>query len=217
MQRQPDSTIELDAVAVPPGPGGERARRGADQVRRAIVEATVRIIGVGGVAAVTHRAVAREAGVSLSSTTYHFDSKAQIIDAALRAVAAREIERVERATAALSGDVREVEALVDALVGWLEDQLAGDRLVVRAGYELQLEGERSPELDELHRAWGRAVQRLAADVLERAGSPSPRHDAHILAAFIDGVRLEEITRPRPDVATRMRPLFDRFLRALIGG
>jgi AcrR family transcriptional regulator len=34
---------------------------------RALLEATVRLLGRGGVAVVTHRAVAREAGVSLGS------------------------------------------------------------------------------------------------------------------------------------------------------
>ena len=40
-----------------------------DAIRAAIIEATIRLIGRDGVDGVTHRAVAREAGVSLSSTT----------------------------------------------------------------------------------------------------------------------------------------------------
>lgn len=196
-------------------PASSARRPRAPEVRGAIVDATIRIVGQGGVAAVTHRAVAEEAGVSLSSTTYHFASKADIVDAALRQVAAAEIARVEGATTAAMGSVRDVDSLVDLLTSWLADQLAGDWLVVRAGYELQLESGRSPELEAAHAEWGRAVQALARGVLERAGSPSPREDAHILAALIDGVRLEEITHPRPGVAARTRPLFDRFLRALI--
>ena len=44
--------------------------------REAIVEATLRLIDRRGADAVTHRAVAAEAGVPLASTTYHFASKA---------------------------------------------------------------------------------------------------------------------------------------------
>ena len=187
----------------------------AREIREAIVEATVRIIGRTGTAGVTHRAVAQEAGVSLSSTTYHFASKEEIVDAALREVAAAEIARVKATTTQAMEKVHDVQSLVDLLTSWLDDQLASDLLIVRAGYELQLETHRSPELEAAHAEWGRVVQALTEDVLMRAGSPSPREDAHILAALIDGIRLEEITRGRPGVATRTRPLFDRFLRALI--
>ena len=205
----PDATSPAKATRRP-------ARRvPAEEIRASIVEATIRIIGRGGPAAVTHRAVAEEAGVSLSSTTYHFASKDQIVDAALRQVAANEIARVEATTNAALVNVHDIDSLVDLLTEWLEEQLADEWLVVRAGYELQLESERSPELEAAHEEWGHAVQELSARALEQAGSPQPRADAHILAALIDGLRLEEITRPRPRVAARNRPLLDRLLRALI--
>ncbi|HVP03210.1 MAG TPA: TetR family transcriptional regulator [Solirubrobacteraceae bacterium] len=205
---------------LPSAPPSRTSRRPArrlppDEIRAAIVEATIRIIGRGGTAAVTHRAVAEEAGVSLSSTTYHFASKAEIVDAALRQVAANEIARVEATTTAALEHVHDIDSLVDLLTAWLDDQLADEWLVVRAGYELQLEAERSPELEAAHAEWGTKVQELSAHALERAGSPRPREDAHILAALIDGLRLEEITHPRPGVAERNRPLLDRLLRALV--
>ena len=53
------------------------------RVRDAIVAATVRIVAREGVAAVTHRGVAAEADVALSSTTWHFATKADILEAAL--------------------------------------------------------------------------------------------------------------------------------------
>ena len=56
----------------------------SQRVRESIVAATVAITAREGVAAVTHRAVAREAGVSLSSTTWHFATKHDILEAALR-------------------------------------------------------------------------------------------------------------------------------------
>ena len=66
----------------------------SSRLRDAIVAATVRIVARDGVGAVTHRRVAEEAAVSLSSTTWHFESKGQILEAALRWTAAREIERM---------------------------------------------------------------------------------------------------------------------------
>ena len=66
--------------AVDPPTDGRRARGAAS--RQAIVEAAGRVAVAGGLAAVTHRAVAEEAGVPLARTTYHFPT----VDALLRAV-----------------------------------------------------------------------------------------------------------------------------------
>ena len=63
-------------------------------MREAIVAATVRVVAREGVAAVTHRRVAAEARVSLSSTTWHFADKADILIAALRWTASREVARI---------------------------------------------------------------------------------------------------------------------------
>lgn len=65
-------------VAPPPGSetaqwqGRRAARSGSEQRRRAILEATLRIIVSDGIRAVRHRAVAKEAKVPLSATTYYF-------------------------------------------------------------------------------------------------------------------------------------------------
>jgi TetR/AcrR family transcriptional regulator, regulator of biofilm formation and stress response len=161
--------------------------------------------------------VAAEAGVSLSSTTYHFASKDEIVDAALRSVAEREVERLTAAAAQLHdhGDVPEV---IDATLDWLAAQLAEDDEVVRAGYHLQLETTRRPQLAEVHLAWARAVQRLAEEVLRAAGSPSPVLDARLLAAAIDGLRLEQLTMPgRAGGVESARPVVERLLRVLTGG
>lgn len=196
-----------------------RARRSAPGViRAAIVDATIAIIGEGGVAAVTHRAVAERAEVSLSSTTYHFASKEAIVDEALREVAAREIERV-------GSGLRELralgpagpEAFARAIVDWLAEQLEGDgRLAVRAGYHLQLEAVERPALTPILIEWAIGVQRLAEEALRLAGSPSPRTDARILATAIDGLRLEQLISTQPSFAERVGPVVERLLVALTG-
>lgn len=53
--------------------GRRTARAGSEQRRRAILEATLRIIIRDGIRAVRHRAVAKEADVPLSATTYYFN------------------------------------------------------------------------------------------------------------------------------------------------
>jgi DNA-binding transcriptional regulator YbjK len=188
-------------------------RQAPEDVRDAIVDATIRLVGRGGTAAVTHRAVAAEAGVSLSSTTYHFASKDAIVDAALRRVAEREIARLASAAAALQDTGP--QGLAAAAVDWLAHQLAEDDEVVRAGYHLQLESARRPALQPVHLAWARAVQDLAEHVLRAAGSPHPRTDARLLAAAVDGLRLEQLTTP--DRPAALRPVVGRLLEALTAG
>jgi TetR/AcrR family transcriptional regulator, regulator of biofilm formation and stress response len=189
-------------------------RQRPEAIRAAIIEATICLIGREGVDGVTHRAVAREAGVSLSSTTYHFASKDEIVSAALQRVASVEIERIARDAERLVGDP-DVPSIARALAGWLTEQVRGEGLLrVRAGYHLQLEAARRPELQAIHVAWGEAVQDLAQRVLRAAGSPNPRTDAAILASAIDGLRLEEVTTPRPNFERRMRPVIERLLAIL---
>lgn len=65
-----------------PAPGGRTRRAKGEQTRLKILEAVLRLIGSEGTRGVTHRAVAREAGVQLSLTTYYFrDIEAMIREA----------------------------------------------------------------------------------------------------------------------------------------
>jgi hypothetical protein len=63
-------------------------------------------------------------------------------------------------------------------------------------------------------AWGQAVHDLAERVLRSAGSPRPRTDASILASAIDGLRLDEVTAPRPGFERRTGPVIERLLSIL---
>jgi DNA-binding transcriptional regulator YbjK len=181
----------------------------------AIVDATIRLVGRGGVDAVTHRAVAAEAAVSLSSTTYHFRSRADIVSAALRRVAALEVAEIARRAHALEAGPPDRRTVARALVAWIAEDVDGESaLRARAAYHLQLEAAARPELRAVAVDWSRAVQALAEDVLSRLGSPRPRTDARILATAISGLRLEELTWPRPGAARRLLPVVERLLAGL---
>ena len=147
-----------------------------EAIRAAIIEATIRLIGRDGVDGVTHRAVAREAGVSLSSTTYHFASRDEIVSEALRRVADLEIERIARDAEALAEGHGDVPSIARALAAWLAEQVQGDDLLrVRAGYHLQLEAARRPELRAIHVAWGQAVQEPGRARAARRRLAAPTH------------------------------------------
>lgn len=59
-----------------------------------ILDATLAVLAREGLAGVSMRAVAREAGVALGSANYHFDNKTELISAALRRIGEKDMELV---------------------------------------------------------------------------------------------------------------------------
>lgn len=91
-----------------------RQARGRER-RAAIVAAAGRVLIRDGVAALTHRAVAVEAGVPLGSTTYYFADRPELVRAAVTELLARERERRAR-VAVPDGDPLRVAERLTALV-----------------------------------------------------------------------------------------------------
>jgi TetR/AcrR family transcriptional regulator, regulator of biofilm formation and stress response len=164
--------------------------RGAAR-RRALLDATVRVIGRGGIAAVDHRAVAAEAGVPLGSTTYYFDSKDDMVARALEHVAEREAERLRAESDGGALDVGP-DLLPERLADILIDAWAGDRVTLLAQYELYLESARRPDLRPAAERWDAAYRDLLEHVLERLGTPDPDRRARLLCAGLDGLLLDHV-------------------------
>jgi AcrR family transcriptional regulator len=59
-----------------------------------ILDAVLRLLSQGGISAVSMRAVAREAGVSLGLVNYHYDDKTSLIGAALRRIEEQDLAMV---------------------------------------------------------------------------------------------------------------------------
>jgi DNA-binding transcriptional regulator YbjK len=152
----------------------------SQRVRESIVEATVRIAARDGVAAVTHRAVAKEAGVSLSSTTWHFAAKADILEAALRWTAEHEIARI----AAIAERLHSTDpaAWAEALADWLIGQVTTERDIAVALYRLQIELADPPAARRTHHEWGRGLVAFGEDI-------APEADIRLIVAALDGLRL----------------------------
>ena len=60
-----------------------------------ILDAVVRLLSEGGISAVSMRAVAREAGVSLGLVNYHYEDKTSLIRAALHRIEEQDLAMVE--------------------------------------------------------------------------------------------------------------------------
>ena len=198
-------------MAVPTGTRAEASER----VREAIVAATVRIVAREGISAVTHRRVAAEAGVALSSTTWHFTAKPDILVAALRWTAHREVARIMAIADRLGGDEFDPAAWAEELADWLLEQVSGERDVAVALYRLQIELLGRPEAREVHEYWGRSLRALGERVLESSHTITPDLDTRLVVSALDGLRLSVLSSGDPDT-TWLRPAVRRQLRALLG-
>jgi|tagenome__1003787_1003787.scaffolds.fasta_scaffold20987580_8 DNA-binding transcriptional regulator YbjK len=183
------------------------ARRGE------ILEATLRVIAAGGADAVTHRAVALQAGVPPASTTYYFDSKEALVQEALELV-------IERSTALVA---RHADAappatpaqLVDRLCALVDDQIADESAPLAAQYELMLEAGRRPGLRRLAERWERAYMRALGSMVASSGLPEPQLAARLLTDTMEGALLGHLALPRRDfVRRRLRPELERLVTAL---
>jgi DNA-binding transcriptional regulator YbjK len=165
-----------------------------------------------GLAAVTHRAVAKEAGVPLAATTYYFSSKDELIGEALDVLVADEIERLTARARELGDEIRSPRAAAAAVAEVLfpDSEAVGGLL---AKLELYLEAARRPGLHKTAAHWQHAFTELARSSLELAGVADPERLAPLLVAAADGIlmhALSEGVRGEPDVAGMRRLLEQLF-------
>ena len=195
--------------AAVPGTRAEASQR----VRDAIVAATVNIVAQDGVAAVTHRRVAAEAGVSLSSTTWHFAAKADILEAALDWTARHEVARIGEIADRLGDAEFDASAWAGELADWLVGQVTEERDIAVALYRLQIELLGSPGARDVHREWGRGLRALGEHAVER--SPTPDLDLRLVVSALDGLRLSVLLAEEQDIEW-LRPAVRRQLQSLLG-
>jgi TetR/AcrR family transcriptional regulator, regulator of biofilm formation and stress response len=141
--------------------------------RTALLDAVLRVLERDGAGAVTHRSVAREAGVPLAAATYYFESLDDLYVSALRRATE---EQVALFGSLQGGDLR---GLADVLHDWVYR----DRGAAIAQYELMFLAMHRDALREDAELWYRS--------LERAIDPGGEHPGRtrIVTMAIDGLLL----------------------------
>jgi TetR/AcrR family transcriptional regulator, regulator of biofilm formation and stress response len=196
------------------GDNTRRQPRG-ERRREEILRATLRLIGARGADAVTHRAVAEEAEVPLSATTYYFASKEELLEQTLLMAAREETDRLERLVLELAPRSLAVDQWAAAVAA----QIAGD---VRAEpdkhvalFELGLEATRREPLRAELQRWQDAHLRLAEMGCRAIGSDEPELDAGVVVATVTGLMLRQLADERDDFEVAvMRPALERLLTRL---
>jgi TetR/AcrR family transcriptional regulator, regulator of biofilm formation and stress response len=174
------------------------------------------LIGEHGAGAVTHRAVAAQAGVPLSGTTYWFSSRGELLEEAFRLAAREEVVRLERLVVDLAPRDLSIAEWAEAVAAELAGDLARDRGRHFALAELALEAGRRPELRDEVQRWHNTHLRLAELGLRAAGSDDPSTDAPIVVAALSGFVLAQLSLP--DTAFEdhvLRPALERLFSRLV--
>jgi TetR/AcrR family transcriptional regulator, regulator of biofilm formation and stress response len=187
--------------------------RGAAR-REALLEAVLKIVAEVGADAVTHRRVAEVADLPLASTTYWFESKEQLLTAALELAAQRDIARLQEfIVEPLDDSADPLELAVAAILEPLDESLQASRGSLLATYALLLEAARRPSLRAVTRDWTEAYLKLLSRLFKAAGSDDPRADAELLLAAADGLLIYQLAQGTGgDLVPRLR----RLASALVG-
>jgi TetR/AcrR family transcriptional regulator, regulator of biofilm formation and stress response len=176
--------------------------------RGALLDAAIRLLARQGARAVTLRAVAEEAGATHGAPRYYFATREALLDEALKRLAARQVEEVERLLSEHADS--DPKGGAARLAAHLAGPLAGDRDATIARYELFLEAARRPQLRPALKAWGAAYERLLATQMT-ADRPDPEADAELLLNLLNGLLLRQAALPRRDFeAAVLRPAIERF-------
>ncbi|ASU80592.1 TetR family transcriptional regulator [Actinopolyspora erythraea] len=176
-------------------PDGRRAK--GERRRREIIDATLRVIERDGTPRVSHRNIAREAGVPPASVVYYFESIDGVLIAAL-------LESCETMIAELRALT---ERVVDDPEGWanataemLSRMVREQRGRTLAEYELYLLAARRPALRPAARRW----IEVAAGYVHDTGTRDTGAVSALLAA-IDGLLMQALIAEEPPGPEAFRP------------
>lgn len=183
--------------------------------REEILRATLRVIGRHGADAVTHRAVASEADVPLSATTYYFASKEELLEETFVLAAREETERLERLVLELAPMSLSVGEWAAAVAAQVAGDIDADPARHVALFELGLEAARTPSLREELGRWREAHLRLAEMGCRAVGSADPPLDARVVVSALTGLMLEQLASGNPEFEEAiLRPTLERLFTRL---
>jgi len=175
-------------------------RRHDPHRRERIVEAAVEVISESGLASLTHRAVAAHADVPLGSTTYHFTSLDELLDAAGRTVASRNVARLREWALSLPADADLGRELADFIVLLATKHRQSSVLA----YELYGGALRRPALRAASTTWDGMLTEAFESKVDVA-------TARALTAMFDGLLYQALVSPRKPRRADFEPVLRRLL------
>ncbi len=178
----------------------------AEDRRTTLLDAAIEIVGTHGMRGLTHRAVDAAAGVPAGSTSNHFRTR----DALLIGIMERFMRRERAMVPTPSGPPTSRRELVEALAAYARQSVDEGRTVSLARYAILVESAQRPALRPDVARGADEVDTWALELVRRAGSRDPERDEGIIANYLTGLVLHELSLPSPqfDPAPRIAALID---------
>lgn len=211
--------------------GRKASRQGSEQRRQDILDAAMRIVVRDGVRAVRHRAVAAEAGVPLSATTYYFKD----IDDLLTDTFAQYVERsaayMGKLWASNEGLLREMvvsgdgtpesrsqlaDDIAQLMADYVHRQLINRREHLMAEQAFRQEALLNPRLARLVRSHQQILLQGTCQLFEVLGSREPQQDAKVLTAIIGRMEYQGLlNEAEPEAEAQMLGILARYMHLVL--
>lgn len=167
----------------------------ASDTRQSIVDAVLRIIGQDGIAAVTNRRIAKEAGVSLGSITYHFATQHELLRESLLHFVAEETRHFTALADACTDGQFDIGQAAEAVAQVAGGNAFDSRHI--APFELYVQAGRDERLRAAAAECFAAYDLLATRILTRLGVPDPERLAGAAVALVFGQQLRRLATGAP--------------------
>jgi AcrR family transcriptional regulator len=181
--------------------------------REHLLDAAIRVLGEGGVRALTHRAVDAEAGLAAGSTANHFSTRDSLFAGIVERFSQRERENFEEvATTICPTSAAELGRSLGEVA---KDSVGRHRALTLCRYALLVESANNPDLRRHMAAAGGRVNVWAANWLRIAGSTRPEQDTHVVGNYLAGLVLHNLAMPDPhfDPTDKIISLLESLLPA----
>ena len=210
--------------------GRKASRVNSEQRRRCILEAALRIVVREGVRGVRHRAVAKEAEVPLSATTYYFKDISDLITDAFTLFVEMGAEKfnafweesdckLRDAVGSLDGSIeakqRFVVNMTELALEYVQSQLRDHKDYLIAERSFQLECLRNDNLRPVAFRHQRYLLESLERFFEQLGSTAPRVDARLFAAIIMQVEYQALVQNEPADMTMIKAMLQRQIELML--
>ena len=182
----------------------ERSLRRQEELR----SAAAAVLLSHGFDAVTHRAVAASAGVPLSSVTYYFADRDDLVRQALEHAGRTWLTSARAAVDALPARLTSRAAVARAVLA----VAVGDAEDLGSLYERYVHASRSPRLRDVVADLDRELTTLLGEVLRRSGRSAD--GARLLLAAVDGLLLGALSAGADDARAQAQPELTRLVGLL---
>lgn len=194
----------------------------SSQTKNKILEAAQRVMADKGVAGMSHRAIAKSAGVRLSMTSYHLGSMDDILEACFDDFAARSLRHLDKLNSDLiahlekhggrqenlSDTVQVLHGVIDLLAQYIHDEVIDRNLDLALECAFLYSYHLPEAIRHKVRDFDETMYAAASELTRRFGSNDPETDGRIIVKVIRQVEFDHLSNKRvPDM---------EYLRTILG-